>query len=193
MTQRERLANRRAAETFALEHAVLKYTVTISRFADGRIAEAFIANHKRGNASDVAARDGGILLSLLLQHGCPLETIARALSRNGDGSASGVNRRRARQDQLAGEGARMTERAIGGTNGGGTAKSSPLTSTERSRLARARQRAAAAAAADVAPAVPTVAPPCCNGASRPATPSSAWRSPPVWGSRRCRPASASQV
>ena len=68
----------------------MKFTVTTSRFDDGRIAEAFISNHKRGNASDVAARDGGILLSLLLQHGCPLDVIARALSRNGDGSASGV-------------------------------------------------------------------------------------------------------
>jgi hypothetical protein len=38
----------------------------------------------------VAARDAGILVSLLLQHGCPVETIARALSRNTDGSASGV-------------------------------------------------------------------------------------------------------
>jgi hypothetical protein len=29
-------------------------------------------------------------MSLLLQHGCSLETIARAVSRNGDGTASGV-------------------------------------------------------------------------------------------------------
>jgi hypothetical protein len=88
--ERERLRNRRGSETFSLEHAGLKYTVTISRFDDGRVAEAFIGNHKRGNASDIAARDVGILLSLLLQHDCPLAVIAHALSRNGDGSASGV-------------------------------------------------------------------------------------------------------
>jgi hypothetical protein len=85
MSERERLPNRRASETFNLEHAAMKYTVTISRFADGRVGEAFIANHKRGNASDVAARDCGILISLCLQFGCPLETIGRALSRNSDG------------------------------------------------------------------------------------------------------------
>jgi hypothetical protein len=87
---RQRLPNRRASETLSLEHAGLKYSVTISRFDDRRIAEAFIGNHKRGNASDVAARDARILLSLLLQHGCPIETIRRAVSRNTDGSASGV-------------------------------------------------------------------------------------------------------
>jgi ribonucleoside-diphosphate reductase alpha chain len=54
------------------------------------VREAFICNHKRGNASDIAARDCGILISLALQHGCPIETIAHAISRNSDGSTSGV-------------------------------------------------------------------------------------------------------
>jgi ribonucleoside-diphosphate reductase alpha chain len=90
MTERLRLRNRRPSETLSLEHAGLKYTVTISRFDDRRIAEAFIGNHKRGNASDVAARDAGILLSLLLQYGCPIETIRHAVLRNSNGSASGV-------------------------------------------------------------------------------------------------------
>jgi hypothetical protein len=87
---RTRLPNRRASETFGLQHGGMRFTVTISRFADGRVGEAFIANHKRGNASDIAARDCGILISLCLQFGCPVETIAHALSRHTDGSASGV-------------------------------------------------------------------------------------------------------
>jgi hypothetical protein len=87
---RERLPDRRPSESFNLEHAGMRYTVTISRFDDSRVGECFIANHKRGNASDVAARDCGILISLLLQHGCPIEVIARALSRNSDGSVSGI-------------------------------------------------------------------------------------------------------
>ena len=90
MTARLRLPNRRRAETLTLEHAGLKYKVTIGYFDDGTPAEAFVSNHKAGNASDVAARDAGILLSLLLQYGCPVETIAHAVSRNSDGSASGV-------------------------------------------------------------------------------------------------------
>ena len=90
MTERARLPNRRPCRTFDLEHAGLKFKVTVGYFSDGTPSETFVSNHKAGNASDVAARDGGILLSLLLQHGCSVETIARAVSRNADGTASGV-------------------------------------------------------------------------------------------------------
>jgi hypothetical protein len=87
---RQRLPNRRAAESFDLNFAGLHYTVTVGHSTDGRVSERFIANHKRGNAADVAARDAGILISLLLQHGCDLTMIAHAISRNSDGTASGV-------------------------------------------------------------------------------------------------------
>jgi len=87
---RRRLADRRASEMFQVEHAGLSYTVSYSLFDDGSPAEVFVSNHKRGNASDVAARDASILLSFALQYGAPAETIAKALSRNSDGSASGV-------------------------------------------------------------------------------------------------------
>jgi hypothetical protein len=90
MTERRTLPHMRPSETFDLEFAGLKYKVTVSRFPDGSLCETFISNHKAGNGSDVAARDAGILLSLLLQHGCPIETISRAVSRNTDASASGV-------------------------------------------------------------------------------------------------------
>jgi hypothetical protein len=90
MTSRMRLQNRRLASTFDLEHVGLRYKVTAGYFPDGTLAEIFVSNHKAGNASDVAARDAGILVSLCLQHGCSVETIAKALSRNSNGSASGV-------------------------------------------------------------------------------------------------------
>jgi len=35
------------------------------------------------------ARDAAVAASLLLQHGCPVDTLRRALMRNADGSASG--------------------------------------------------------------------------------------------------------
>jgi hypothetical protein len=60
MTERRRLEYRRLCESYDIEVA------------------------------GVAARDAGILVSLCLQHHCPVETLARAVSRNGDGSASGV-------------------------------------------------------------------------------------------------------
>jgi hypothetical protein len=87
---RRRLPDRRRSESFEIEHAGLRYSVSFSRFDDGKLAEVFVNNHKRGNASDVAARDAGILLSFCLQHGVAAETIARALWRNSDGSVSGV-------------------------------------------------------------------------------------------------------
>jgi hypothetical protein len=90
MTERQRLPNKRASETFDIEVAGLRYKATISRFDDGGLAEVFVSNHKAGNASDVAARDAGILVSLCLQHGCDVTTISHALSRNTDGTASGV-------------------------------------------------------------------------------------------------------
>jgi hypothetical protein len=94
VTGRKRLPNRRRSESFEIEHAGLRYSVSFSRFEDGRFEDGkpaeVINNYKRGNASDVAARDAGILLSSCLQYGVPSETIARALSRNSDGSASGV-------------------------------------------------------------------------------------------------------
>jgi hypothetical protein len=88
---RRRLPNRRRSTTLNLEDAGLRYKITASYFPGSNdLAEVFISNHKAGNAADVAARDCGILISLLLQHGCDARTIARALSRNNDGSASGV-------------------------------------------------------------------------------------------------------
>jgi hypothetical protein len=85
---RERLPNRRAGETFELECARLKYTCTVSRYRDGRIAEIFLTNHKAGSHADTAARDSAIVCSLALQHGADPEAI-RTLCRNEDGSASG--------------------------------------------------------------------------------------------------------
>jgi len=87
---RKRLPNRRAAFSSDIEFAGLRYKVSIGYFADGSLAEVFVSNRKAGSTSDVVARDAGILISLCLQHGCSLETIGRALSRNSDGSASGM-------------------------------------------------------------------------------------------------------
>ncbi len=61
---RERLPNRRASETFAVEVGGRRYRATISRYADGRIGEIFLSNNKAGSDSDTAARElGGRLLN----------------------------------------------------------------------------------------------------------------------------------
>ena len=85
---RERLPNRRAAETFNLECAGLRYIATIGRFDDGRIGEFFLNNHKSNSAADVNARDAAIACSFALQHGADIETIRKALCRDARGVAS---------------------------------------------------------------------------------------------------------
>ena len=80
--ERQRLPNRRAAETFELEVASLRYTATLGRYADGTVGEIFLQNHKPGSQSDSNARDAAVAASLALQHGCPLETLQRALLRD---------------------------------------------------------------------------------------------------------------
>lgn len=82
---RERLPNRRASETFNLECAGLDYVATISHFADGRLAEIFLTNHKAGSAADAAACDSAVVASIALQYGVPLEVIRKALMRDSRG------------------------------------------------------------------------------------------------------------
>jgi len=85
---RERLPNRRFCESFTVECHTLRYTATISRFHDGRLAEIFLSNHKSGSQADANARDSAVVASLALQHGVPLDTIRRALLRDSAGRPS---------------------------------------------------------------------------------------------------------
>jgi hypothetical protein len=89
MTTRERLPDRRPAETFDLVAGGLKYVCTVGRFADGRIGELFLGNHKSNSAADTSARDAAITFSIAVQHGADPETIRSALCRDADGKASG--------------------------------------------------------------------------------------------------------
>jgi hypothetical protein len=89
MTTRERLPDRRPAETFDLVAGGLKYVCTVGRFADGRIGELFLGNHKSNSAADTSARDAAITFSIAVQHGADPEIIRSALCRDTDGKASG--------------------------------------------------------------------------------------------------------
>jgi hypothetical protein len=89
MGPRQRLPNRREHELLTFVHEGVRYTAGVGRFADGGLAEIFLSTAKHGTAIDLNARDAALAASLLLQHGCPLDTLRRALTRNVDGSASG--------------------------------------------------------------------------------------------------------
>jgi hypothetical protein len=88
MRERQRLANRRASISFEFENRSLRFTASFSRFADGRVAEIFLQNHKPGSQSDSNARDSAIAASLALQHGCSLDVLRRAVLRDSAGRAS---------------------------------------------------------------------------------------------------------
>jgi ribonucleoside-diphosphate reductase alpha chain len=86
---RERLPERRQHELFEIDHAGIRYVVGVGRFRNGDLAEIFLNAPKTGTAAAVNAQDAAIAASLLFQHGCPVETLRRALTRNPDGSAAG--------------------------------------------------------------------------------------------------------
>jgi hypothetical protein len=93
MTTRHRLANRRATETIAIEHDGQRYKIGLGREVTciergklGPIAEVFISGQRVNSSVDVLASDGAILMSMLLQYGCPPADIYHAMKRNPDGS-----------------------------------------------------------------------------------------------------------
>jgi ribonucleoside-diphosphate reductase alpha chain len=85
---RERLPNRRASELFEVESFRLRFTVGTSNYADGRLAEIFITNHRANSAAGIMASDAAIAASLALQFGCPVDVLRRALSRDSQGRAT---------------------------------------------------------------------------------------------------------
>ena len=90
-TGRRRLPDRCGHELLLdFEHVGIRYTAGISRFDNGALAEIFLSAHKHGTAGDVNARDASIAASLLLQHGCRLDTLRQGLTRNADGTAAGA-------------------------------------------------------------------------------------------------------
>ena len=87
--KRQRLPNRRHHEVLEFEHDGFRYVAGVGRFEDGAVAEIFLNTVRSGCAAETAARDAAIILSLALQHGCPLETIERALTKLRDGAPAG--------------------------------------------------------------------------------------------------------
>lgn len=79
------------------EHVVLNFTTAdgfrhtagLGYFEDGRLAEVFLNAERIGTAIETAARDSAVVASLALRHGVARNTIRHALTRNGNGDASG--------------------------------------------------------------------------------------------------------
>ncbi|MES5483601.1 hypothetical protein QMZ05_12655 [Bradyrhizobium sp. INPA03-11B] len=92
---RHRPTNRRAHETIAIEHEDQRYKVGLGREVVygqreqlGPIVEVFLNAQKVNSPIDVLVSDGAILMSMLIQYGCPPADIFHAMKRNPDGSAA---------------------------------------------------------------------------------------------------------
>jgi ribonucleoside-diphosphate reductase alpha chain len=84
---RERLPNRRPAETFDIAVGGLRYTTTLGFYATGKLGEIFLVGLKAGSATDTVARDSAVLASLALQAGILPEALLHALVKDSAGRA----------------------------------------------------------------------------------------------------------
>ena len=90
------LPARRPSTTFNFMFRGIGYTAGVGFAYDpetgaiGPAAEVFLDCAKSSSDLTSLARDAAVSISLSLQHGCPLETLAGAITRSEDGSAAGL-------------------------------------------------------------------------------------------------------
>lgn len=85
------LPQRRLCLRFDLNYGSIDYAVSVGLGRDMRVAEVFISSHRRvGMEMSAIARDAAVVISLALQHGCALETIAGAVTRDTTGAPSSL-------------------------------------------------------------------------------------------------------
>lgn len=82
--KREMLPNKRRCETIRISVNDMNMDMTVGYYPDGRPGEVFVSSIKAGTTADAMFRDAAIVLSMGLQHGVPLATIAGAISRDED-------------------------------------------------------------------------------------------------------------
>jgi hypothetical protein len=87
MSERERLPDRRLAELFDFEHGGRKWTVTVGRFSDGRVAEIFLDAAKTSSLVALA-QESAIIASIALQFGADVSTIRHAIESTSAGPLS---------------------------------------------------------------------------------------------------------
>ena len=89
---RRLLPHRRYGETFEIDHGAHRwpFVVTVGRYPDGTVGEVFVSGGKSGTDLEACVRDMAILVSLALQHGVELDTMASAITREANGDPSTV-------------------------------------------------------------------------------------------------------
>jgi hypothetical protein len=87
---RQRLPNRRPAETVELEHNGSRFTVTIGFYPDGRPGEVFTHGIRSGSNLDALLADACVVVSCLIQHGVEPREIASSMGRLGDAEPASI-------------------------------------------------------------------------------------------------------
>lgn len=86
---RQSLPDRRPSETLEFEHEGHRYRGSVSYDRRGRPLEVFLTTGKPGTGVETVSRDAAVAVSLALQHGTPLETLRKAITRLDDGRPAG--------------------------------------------------------------------------------------------------------
>jgi hypothetical protein len=87
---RQRLPDRRYAETVALEHNGTRFVVTIGFYPDGRPGEVFTHGMRIGSALDALLADACVVVSILLQHGIEPQDLAKSMGRLGNAEPASI-------------------------------------------------------------------------------------------------------
>jgi len=87
---RQRLPDRRAAETVHLEHGGMRFLVTIGFYPDGRAGEVFLHGMRSGSALDALLGDACLVVSCLIQHGAEPRQIANSMGRLGNSEPASI-------------------------------------------------------------------------------------------------------
>ena len=87
---RQRLPNRRPAETVELEHNGSQFTVTIGFYPDGRPGEVFTHGIRSGSNLDALLADACVVVSCLIQHGVEPRQIASSMGRLGTAEPTSI-------------------------------------------------------------------------------------------------------
>lgn len=85
---RQRLPNKRRAETITFERDGARFEMTVGYYPDGRVGEVFLNADRANSLLDFLMSDAAILASLALQYGAPLDEIMHALKRDTRGIAA---------------------------------------------------------------------------------------------------------
>jgi hypothetical protein len=86
--RRDRLPNRRPAETIAFERDGARFEMTAGFYPDGRPGEIFLSADRANSLLDFLMSDAAILASLAMQYGAPLDQIRHSMKRDAAGKAS---------------------------------------------------------------------------------------------------------